>query len=116
MQKKRGEFRSAERIHARYALERRLATRLRQAPQAERSSVYSEVYAELFRSLPDHSQHTAARDKGGIGVELEYTFPLLHSNAALLEIGCGDAELSFASARLVRQLRRMMDLNVAGSK
>ncbi|MBV8634374.1 MAG: hypothetical protein JO002_07780 [Burkholderiaceae bacterium] len=64
MQKKRGDFHSAKRIHAHYAPECTLAGRLRQAPQAERSSVYSKVHAELFGLLPDHPPiHRSARQR-----------------------------------------------------
>ncbi|MBV8634375.1 MAG: class I SAM-dependent methyltransferase [Burkholderiaceae bacterium] len=103
IQKKRGDFRPASRIYAHYELERRLAERLRLSQPAERSAVYSEVYAELFRSLPDHPQHTAARtEEQQVGVELNYIRPLLSRDAVMLEIGCGDARLSFSVAPMVK--------------
>ena len=59
-------MRTPDRLIAHYELERRLTDRLRNAPHDERSSVYSEVYAELFRALPDHPQTLAkqARARG----------------------------------------------------
>lgn len=104
-QKKRGDFRSTERLHAHYVLERRLTARLLNASAAQRGSVYTEVYAELFRSLPDHPQHTAGRAGAGeaIAGDLAVLRRPLTANAVFLEIGCGDAELSFAAAAVARR-------------
>jgi SAM-dependent methyltransferase len=99
-----GERRSPERLAAHYAVERRLADRLRQAPLGERTRVYSEVYSELFASLPDHPQHAAERTDQARRVkgQLALLTPLLGGERRYLEIGCGDAAVTFAMARRVR--------------
>jgi SAM-dependent methyltransferase len=97
--------RSSERVRAHYVLERALARRLRNAPSAVRSQVYCEVYEELFRSLPDHPQHavTKAVRERRIKQLLILLAPLLGPHKTLLEIGCGDAELSSAAAPKVER-------------
>lgn len=99
-QKQRGDRRSTERLIAHYLLERRLAERLLSSPKTERGKVYSQVYAELFASLPDHPQHTrgSADDARSIQLNVKYLRDLLTQDCAFLEIGCGDAATSFAVA------------------
>jgi SAM-dependent methyltransferase len=99
------ERRSPERLVAHYALERRLAERLRQAPAAERTRVYSEVYGELFASLPDHPQHAGERrDRAQrVAAQLALLLPLVRGGRRYLEIGCGDATVTFGMAPHVRQ-------------
>ncbi|MBV8681439.1 MAG: methyltransferase domain-containing protein [Caulobacteraceae bacterium] len=94
------ETRSAERLSAHYVLEQGLAERLRAAAREERANVYSEVYAELFASLPDHPQHTAARtgQSGRVASQVALLEPLLDGERRYLEIGCGDAAVTFAMA------------------
>lgn len=94
------EPRTPERLVAHYELERRLAERLRGAPAEARTRVYSEVYAELFAALPDHPQRT--RDDAGaarrVAEQVAMLSPLLPAGGRYLEIGCGDAALTFAMA------------------
>jgi SAM-dependent methyltransferase len=99
------ERRSPERLAAHYMLERELAERLRQAPPPERARVYSEVYSELFASLPDHPQHAAERTSQSqrVGAQVSMLLPLLGGGRRYLEIGCGDAAVTFAMASHVRQ-------------
>lgn len=102
--KKRGDSRAGDRLRAHYVLERALTARLLNSSRSERSHVYTEVYAELFKSLPDHPQHTVDRAAGDgqAGQDLRYLH-LSAKNTIFLEIGCGDAELSFAAAGIVQR-------------
>lgn len=97
--------RSPERLAAHYALERRLAERLREAPPSDRARVYSEVYSELFASLPDHPQHAAERagQSHRVAGQLDMLLPLLNGGRRYLELGCGDAAVTFAMSGHVRQ-------------
>lgn len=88
--------RSEERLTAHYLLERQLACRLRYASRADRCHVYTQVYGELFRSLPDHPQKF---DDGAARVRrvrrlISRLRPFLSRNKTFMEIGCGDAVLS----------------------
>src|SRR3712207_6241441 len=50
--------RTPARVRHHYEVERELADRLRRAGPGERLRLYSEVYDELFRRVPDHPQLT----------------------------------------------------------
>lgn len=93
-----GDGRSAERIRAHYLLERRLSDRLRRAPAGLRGQVYAEVYAELFRSLPDHPQKAAVAHLGRSDRETALLRGRLPATGAFLELGCGDASVCFEVA------------------
>ena len=104
IQRRVGGTRSAERLIAHYQIERRLSDRLRAASRNERPRVYSEVYSELFESLPDHPQKTT-HDTCGVRVcyRVRLLAPLLKPDATYLEIGCGNAMLPFALAGYARE-------------
>ena len=95
--------RSPERIEVHYRLERALADRLRSAPAHERTRVYAKVYEELFASLPDHPMVANRREPDGTKVSksLKLLSPYLSATTRFLEIGCGDAALTFAAAGIV---------------
>lgn len=99
----RRDRRSPQRLCAHYELERRLAARLRAATPEERSRLYGEVYAELFASMPDHPQHTAQPENrlGRVDNQIRNIRPWLTPDAVFLEIGCGDAAMSFRVSPLV---------------
>jgi SAM-dependent methyltransferase len=92
-----GEIRSKERIEAHLACELRLAERLRNSPVEERrAGLYTQIYSELFRTLPDHPQHRKAAE--GVRADVECQVDLLRQVApagcAVAEIGAGDAAVS----------------------
>lgn len=94
--------RTEERIRAHYDVERRLAQRLRAADKQQRRALYTELYDEMYRELPDHPQLTgivspASRD-AQIAKLVARIAPLLGPDATFLEIGPGDCALSFALA------------------
>jgi SAM-dependent methyltransferase len=101
-----GETRPPDRLIAHYDVERRLAARLRAAPRSERTHVYSEVYSELFESLPDHPQHTSSGETCGVRIvdRIRLLAPLLTPDSAYLEIGCGNAGLPIAIGKTVREV------------
>lgn len=101
-----GDERAADRLRVHYELERGLAQRLLIAPTAERPRIYNEVYAELFRSLPDHPQRSAAKkDARPRHIErlLACLAPFFDKGSTFLEIGCGDGALAAAVAARVAQ-------------
>jgi SAM-dependent methyltransferase len=85
-----------------YELEKKLAARLRNAGRDERKGLYSEVYNELYRSLPEHPGNLQKYDPEATAtsVRLSRRFidPYLHPGSTFLEIGAGDAALAVALA------------------
>jgi SAM-dependent methyltransferase len=94
------DHRSAERVLAHYELERELADRLRCAPADARPRMYTEVYRELFASLPDHPQHRSLpQTSDHADGQFRRIASRLQPGCVFLEIGCADAALGFAAAR-----------------
>lgn len=92
--------RSPERLRAHYRVERKLADRLRRAPDAEaRRRIFATMYDDLFRAVPDHPRLRArsealaerARD---VDWDLAQLRPYLETGCTFLEVGAGDCALS----------------------
>lgn len=105
IQKQHGDTRPPERLVAHYELERQLADRLRHSTRSEREHLYTDVYSELFSRLPDHPQNTyaASPEAKRIASKVRLLSPWLNSDSVFLEVGCGDAALSFALAGQVAE-------------
>ena len=92
--------RTPERLRAHYKVERRLADRLRRAPDAEaRRRIFATMYDDLFREVPDHPRLLARQDAAAerardIGWDLAQLRPYLEPGCTFLEIGAGDCALS----------------------
>ncbi|MEO1086509.1 MAG: class I SAM-dependent methyltransferase [Acidobacteriota bacterium] len=71
-------------LERRYALEKRLADRLRRASAAERPARYAEVYAEYARGVP-----AEADDPGSLALQARLLKPWLRPGMTLVEIGAG---------------------------
>ncbi len=100
-----GDPRSGARLRAHYEIERELARRLKEAPSADRASIYGQVYDELFRRVPDHpqlaSQSSGLREQN-IARELGVLGRFIDPSDTVLEIGAGDCLLSKQLARRAR--------------
>ena len=97
----RGEGRrSPARLLAHYRVERRLADRLRRAPDAEaRRRIFATMYDDLFREVPDHPRlrargEAAAERAREIDWDLAQLRPFLEPGCTFLEVGAGDCALS----------------------
>jgi SAM-dependent methyltransferase len=108
--RKRGESRSHERLAAHYAVERRLADRLRAAKgTAERRALFATMYEELFREVPDHPRllskaaSTDERERD-IDWDLAQLRDFLKPGCTFLEIGAGDCALSARAAAVAKQV------------
>lgn len=90
-----------------YRVEVALAQRLRQSTRAERATLYSLLYEELFRQVPGHSQLLARDQKERREVaiqELLHTLrPWLRADTIFAEIGAGDCVFTARAARRVRK-------------
>jgi ubiquinone/menaquinone biosynthesis C-methylase UbiE len=105
IQRRRKDTRPPDRLIAHYELERRLADRLRFACRDERSRLYTEVYSELFDSLPDHPQKTAAGSRTDrIAKQVRLLKHRIRRGGVYLEIGCGDALLPFALSGFAQEV------------
>ena len=102
------EARSPDQIRQHYLIEKELAARLRTATRAERRHLYTEVYDELFRRVPDHPQLALKRDEGlrrrTIAERLELLKSYLKPNSTYLELGPGDCSLALEIAKQVRMV------------
>ena len=99
------ETRSADRIRVHYEIERRLARQLREAPKSRRGALYSALYDELFRNVPDHPQlrRSAELSAREVRRKLALVGRYLSPATRYLEIGPGDC--AFARAVAVAVLR-----------
>lgn len=102
------ETRTREELRQHYEVERELADRLRKATKEERRTLYSEVYDELFRRVPQHPQHTnhasPERLAADIAEKMEILAPFLKADATFLEIGPGDCEFAKTVAQKVARV------------
>jgi SAM-dependent methyltransferase len=92
--------RTPERLRAHYRVERRLADRLRRAPDAEaRRRIFATMYDDLFREVPDHPRlrlgaESLAKREREIGWDLAQLRPYLEDGSTFLEVGAGDCALA----------------------
>jgi len=100
--------RSAEQIRQHYLVERELADRLRSASKEARRELYTEVYDELFRRVPDHPQLSLKQDakarQDNVNQRLTILKKFLTARATYLEIGPGDCSLAIEVAKLARKV------------
>lgn len=100
--------RTPEQLRQHYEVERELADRLRRATKEERRTLYSEVYDELFKRVPEHPQHTnkssPERLAADVAEKMAIISPFLNSKTVFLEVGPGDCELAKTVAAQVAQV------------
>lgn len=105
---RQGSRRTSEQIREHYEIERRLADKLRSASKQERSHLYTQVYDELFISVPHHPQllkkQQAKIIDGSANVYLALLKKLLSPKMIFMEIGPGDCRISFAVAKFVKKV------------
>ncbi len=102
-----GDVRSARQLREHYEIERQLAERLRRASADQRSTLYAEVYDELFLRIPHHPQLQRRRSEERqrqVDRELHFLSPLLDKEVTFLEVGAGDLALSRRVAAMVREV------------
>ncbi len=99
--------RTLEQVREHYEIERSLADKLRRSTSQERTTLYAEVYDELFSRVKHHPLMTI-KDRGserGIRVRETIVFlkRFLDSNSTFLEVGPGDCALTFGVAKFIKQ-------------
>ena len=107
MRTKNGQ-RTPEQLREHYEIEKELASRLRDAPKAERRLLYSSLYDELFRRVPLHPQLTQKRspEESTVAVERQMRFlrRFLTDDCVFMELGPGDCAVSFEAARFAKRV------------
>ena len=104
--KGKSDSRSWIQLREHYEVEKELAAKLRNSPKAERRSLYSEAYNELFRRVPHHPMLTRRVDEGeaiaAITAQMRLLKRFLRPELSFLELGAGDCRLSFEVAKHVK--------------
>lgn len=100
--------RSAEQIRHHYDVEKELADKLRNAPKTLRLKLYSKVYDELFRRVPN-IPHLGRKDdekyrSKEVQGQLRFLTKFLRPNHTFLEIGPGDCRLSLQVAAITARV------------
>lgn len=103
--------RSPEQIRHHYLVEKELAWRLKTANKEERLHLYTEVYDELFRRVPDHPQLAqklqrpkAEASQNYTAARLAFIRKHLAPDVTYLEIGPGDCAFASEVAKFVHKV------------
>lgn len=100
--------RTEKQLREHYEIEKRLASRLRNATRKERRFLYTSLYEELYRLVPHHSQLTRKtclkRQEETVRNQMKLLIRFLGEEKSFLEIGPGDCALAFEVAKYVRQV------------
>lgn len=106
--------RTLDQLRRHYEIERELALQLKRASSEERKVLYSRLYDELFRSVPDHPGLTrrlsAQQQAREMALQLAYIERFLGPDKRYLEIGAGDCALAF---QVCRRARRVVAVDVS---
>lgn len=100
--------RNFDQIKQHYEIEKKLADKLRNSSKKERKELYTSVYDEFFRRVPNLPQ--IDRKKDPIYQELKITSQInilkhfLNEESTFLEVGAGDCSLAISVAELVRKV------------
>lgn len=98
--------RTFEQIKHHYEVEKELASVLRNASREERPGLYCQVYAELFRKVPDHPslRENTEQAVSSLRTQMAFLRRFLTGNAVLMEIGSGICMLSLEAAKYVKKV------------
>lgn len=100
--------RTEQQIRDHYEIEKKLAEKLLNAPREERAALYTELYDELFRLVPNHPQLTRKKSEEQkqdyINEQMILLSRLVDANKTFLEIGPGDCSLSFEICSLAKKV------------
>jgi SAM-dependent methyltransferase len=100
--------RSPERLRFHYEVERELSDRLRTASAAERTTLYGELYNELFARVTDHPQLVRKASEqqrtAGAFAQVALLEQWLTPDMHVLEIGAGDCAVTRVLSARVRKV------------
>ena len=100
-------IRTTSQIREHYDLETALADRLRHSTREARTTLYNEVYNDLFSKIKHHPQLTRKNNAAEIRKrnqeQLGFLSRFIEDHHTYLEVGAGDCGLTFAVAEKVKQ-------------
>jgi SAM-dependent methyltransferase len=102
----KNELRSEARVREHYAIERKLADRLRQSTPEDRRTLYASACDELFSRVPDHPMLRVKQSSSGRDVtwDLRLLSRFLRDDTVFMEIGPGDCAVSIRVAERAKQV------------
>ena len=103
--REKGEIRTTGQLKEQYEIERELASRFRNASKPERPQLYSTLYDELYRRVPQLTQKTSPEEiTKAVSIQMCFLDHFLNRDSTFLEIGPGNCALSFEVARSVKRV------------
>jgi SAM-dependent methyltransferase len=100
------DLRTYDELKHHYQVEILLADKLRHASKAERITLYTKVYNELYRQVPTHPlllRSGSEKDSmANVRSQLRFLDRFLTSDTVFLELGAGDCALSIEVAKRVK--------------
>ncbi|MEE9190533.1 MAG: class I SAM-dependent methyltransferase [Candidatus Neomarinimicrobiota bacterium] len=102
------EQRTVKQIREHYEVERKLADKLRNASRKERRTLYSSLYEELFRLVPDLPilirKKSPELQQKIVQRQIQILSSMLDENKSFLEVGPGSCALAFHVANFVKEV------------
>ena len=100
--------RTEHELRAHYEVEKSLANKLRTASSDERLNLYTALYEELYRLVPNHPQLTQKKSpehqRKAVKKQMGLLSLLLDKNKSFIEVGPGDCALAFHVCSFVKQV------------
>ena len=98
--------RSREEIEAHYRIEKQLAKRLREASHDERKQLYTQLYAELFESVPYFSARVSDTHERlrKVSKQIQFLSRFLSPDQTFMDVGAGDCALAIEVGRHVKKV------------
>lgn len=100
--------RTTEQLRHHYEVERELAGRLRKSNREERATLFSELYGELFRRVPDHPRvmrlESPEQKQRNVSAQMRLLGEWLEPDTTLVEFAPGNCWLSYEAAKTCGQV------------
>ncbi len=104
----KSEKRTFNQLKEHYEIEKELANRLRNASKEKRRDLYTTIYDELYRRVPQHPQLTRKIDSKSrltaVSKQMRLIKHFLKQESTFLEVGPGDCSLSLEVSKHVRKV------------
>lgn len=102
------ERRIFEQLRSHYEVEKELANKLLNANKEDRKKLYTSVYNELFKRVPNHPQifkkNSFVESSEAVNQQMKLLKRFLNPSVTFLEVGSGSCNLSIEAARYVQKV------------